>query len=441
MEYKIMNSISKLKKTIIAFMMFFLMLTLSLFSVNHVNADPSLDTPETYIPVNGQVLNSNSSIVSSTRIDSRHYLNDIQVNINNPSIYSLSNAYAYLPFASEALNNTGKGIKWDSQKNAFVFGPGTPQPNGTLLTVQTAKVNNKNVPIEIGSRSIASSGYANLISRDGITYESSDTTLRIPLGPITPGQSLTLTYSVLLTSPESTTVNNSFYLLRYIFGQYKRAYVTILYKDENGNTIADSEKKLFYVGASYRTKHHDIPGYTFKSVEGDETGSVSENGQIVTYIFKKNSMAGGPVTFKYVDENGNKISEPVVKSGNVGDEYSTEQKEIPGYTFKEVQGNATGTFTADSQTVTYVYTKNSVAPEKPVTPSSPEKPVMPDNGMTGSTTVNNTTNNSVVKTVKKTAQKMLPKTAAEKVGFSAILAIVLSGVTGIIMFKSRRNKQ
>ncbi|MGR8831448.1 MucBP domain-containing protein, partial [Leuconostoc citreum] len=143
-------------------------------------------------------------------------------------------------------------------------------------------------------------------------------------------------------------------------------------------------------------------------------------------------------------ENGKTISDQVVKSGNVGDEYSTEQKNIDGYTFKEVQGNATGTFTADRQTVTYVYTKNSKAPEKPVTPDSPEKPVIPDNGKTGSkannnTTANNTTTNNVVKTVKKSVEKMLPKTAAEKVGFSAILAIILAGVTGVVVFKSRRN--
>lgn len=151
-------------------------------------------------------------------------------------------------------------------------------------------------------------------------------------------------------------------------------------------------------------------------------------------------IAGGDVTANYVDENGNKIADPFVKSGNVGDEYSTEQKEIDGYTFKKVQGNTTGTFTSDAQTVTYVYTKN------PVTPASPEKPVIPDNGKTSSTTnnnttVNNTTNNNGVKTVKKAAEKMLPKTSAEKVGFSAMFAVVIAAITGGLIFKNRRNKQ
>ena len=48
-----------------------------------------------------------------------------------------------------------------------------------------------------------------------------------------------------------------------------------------------------------------------------------------------------------------------MKSGNIGDSYTTEQKSIPGYTFKEVQGSASGKFTAQDQTVYYVYTKNA----------------------------------------------------------------------------------
>ncbi|BAK58583.1 hypothetical protein LG21E12_10760 [Lactococcus garvieae] len=42
----------------------------------------------------------------------------------------------------------------------------------------------------------------------------------------------------------------------------------------------------------------------------------------------------------YQDEEGTKLDKGVILSGHVGEEYTTEQKEIPGYTFKEVQGNA-----------------------------------------------------------------------------------------------------
>ena len=44
----------------------------------------------------------------------------------------------------------------------------------------------------------------------------------------------------------------------------------------------------------------------------------------------------------------------------MGEAYTSTQKTVSGYTFKEVQGSATGTFTDSPQTVTYVYTKDEV---------------------------------------------------------------------------------
>ena len=218
------------------------------------------------------------------------------------------------------------------------------------------------------------------------------------------------------------------------------------YQDINGNELDSDVNKFGYINQTYTTEQKEISGYTFKEVQGNASGTFTEDAQTVTYVYTKNPVAGGDVTAKYVDENGNKIDESVVKSGNIGDEYSTEPKEISGYTFKEVQGNASGTFTEDAQTVTYVYTKNPKATENPVTPASPEKPVITDNGKTGSRTnnnktVNHTTTNNVVKTVKKAAEKMLPKTAAEKVVISAIMGTMLASVLGILVFKNRRNKQ
>ncbi|MFL1696505.1 MucBP domain-containing protein, partial [Weissella kandleri] len=99
--------------------------------------------------------------------------------------------------------------------------------------------------------------------------------------------------------------------------------------------------------------------------------------QTVTYIYTKNPEKGADVTVKYVDENGKEIAKSEVKSGNVGDKYTTEKKDITGYTFKEVQGSANGEFTDKAQTVTYIYTKNDDN-VKPTDPSQPAKPDTPD---------------------------------------------------------------
>ena len=104
-----------------------------------------------------------------------------------------------------------------------------------------------------------------------------------------------------------------------------------------------------------------IKGYTPDQAEIDKqivNGDSKDLEFKVTYT--KTPVAGGNVTAKYVDENGNPIADDVIASGNVGDPYSTTQKDVPGYTFKEIQGPASGQFTSQEQTVTYVYTKDPV---------------------------------------------------------------------------------
>ena len=141
---------------------------------------------------------------------------------------------------------------------------------------------------------------------------------------------------------------------------FKAADVTAKYMDTEGNKISDDVVQSGNVGDDYSTDQKDIAGYTFKEVQGNPTGQFTDKEQTVTYVYTKNPVKAVDVTAKYVDTEGNKISDDVVKSGNVGDDYSTDQKDIEGYTFKEVQGNPTGQFSDKEQTVTYVYTKNPV---------------------------------------------------------------------------------
>ncbi|MFQ6323635.1 MucBP domain-containing protein [Lactococcus garvieae] len=136
--------------------------------------------------------------------------------------------------------------------------------------------------------------------------------------------------------------------------------VTAKYIDTDGNKISDDIVKTGSVGETYTTEQIAIDGYTFKEVQGKLTGQFTNQAQTVTYVYTKNEIPNvtGTVLVKYVDTDGNNISEDVVKSGTVGEGYSTEKKAIEGYTFKEVQGNTTGQFTNQVQTVTYVYAKN-----------------------------------------------------------------------------------
>lgn len=139
------------------------------------------------------------------------------------------------------------------------------------------------------------------------------------------------------------------------------ATVTVKYIDTQGNSISDYIPLSCNVGQEYTTEQKIISGYTFKEVQGNKSGLFSTTPQTVTYIYTKNpiEIKTGTVTIKYVDTNGNSISDEITKSGNVGSLYTSEQKKILGYNFKEIQGIAEGQFTIESQTVTYVYTKIS----------------------------------------------------------------------------------
>ncbi|MBC1447104.1 MucBP domain-containing protein, partial [Listeria welshimeri] len=138
--------------------------------------------------------------------------------------------------------------------------------------------------------------------------------------------------------------------------------VTVNYQDEQGNAVAPSETLKGDVGETYTTVQKDITGYDFKEVQGNTTGEFTTKAQVVTYIYTKTvtPVEQGTVTVNYQDEQGNSLAPTETLKGDVGETYTTVQKDITGYDFKEVQGNTTGEFTAKAQVVTYIYTQTPV---------------------------------------------------------------------------------
>ncbi|MBC1323272.1 MucBP domain-containing protein [Listeria welshimeri] len=135
--------------------------------------------------------------------------------------------------------------------------------------------------------------------------------------------------------------------------------VTVNYQDEQGNTVAPSETLKGDVGKTYKTVQKDVEGYDFKEVQGNATGEFTTKAQVVNYIYAKTvtPVEQGTVTVNYQDEQGNSVAPTETLKGDVGETYTTVQKDVEGYDFKEVQGNKTGEFTKESQVVTYIYTQ------------------------------------------------------------------------------------
>jgi hypothetical protein len=102
-----------------------------------------------------------------------------------------------------------------------------------------------------------------------------------------------------------------------------------------------------------------------KAGSATASGIYTNGTQIVTYVYKANSLveSQGTVIAKYEDEAGTEIAASVTTTGDVGNSYTTIQKTINGYTFKEMKvgsANTSGSYVNGTLTVTYVYKTNTV---------------------------------------------------------------------------------
>nr|WP_281346954.1 MucBP domain-containing protein [Weissella coleopterorum] len=152
----------------------------------------------------------------------------------------------------------------------------------------------------------------------------------------------------------------------------------------------------------------------------------------------KNPVKAADVTAKYVDENGKEIAKSEVQSGNIGDKYKTEQKKIAGYTFKEVQGNATGDFTEQAQTVTYVYQKNDNNSGEPAQPGTPDTPNHAGDVNQPNQDVNPGVNDDLIEEVTDGVKTLLPQTAVQKLTIVGVMSLIIATLTGLVIWKKRK---
>lgn len=140
--------------------------------------------------------------------------------------------------------------------------------------------------------------------------------------------------------------------------------------DESGNVVASPDlAEQFY--DEYYGDFHDfgsinipakaVADYTVIVGDDPTTITLEPSNPVQTVLFgyvKTSDMVAGDVTAHYQDEEGNTVATSETYTGNIGATYTTVQKDIPGYEFVEVDPNgapASGTFTQDPQTVTYIY--------------------------------------------------------------------------------------
>lgn len=155
--------------------------------------------------------------------------------------------------------------------------------------------------------------------------------------------------------------------------------ITVDYRSSTGQKIAKSEVLTGNIGESYSTQPKTIAGYTLTTTPPNAKGTFTTNAQTVTYVYTPIAISALPVTVNYLDENGKEIADSVVLNGRVGEAYNTLAKEIDGYTLIKTPTNANGVFTAEAQSIDYIYRKN-----KPVVIVNPpiKNPVIKINSST-----------------------------------------------------------
>ena len=165
--------------------------------------------------------------------------------------------------------------------------------------------------------------------------------------------------------------------------------ITAHYQDEKGKTLAPDETYTGTYSTPYEAKVKEIPGYVLTAMPKNAKGLIGENVDDIMFIYKKessndNSGSNGSgsnnsgsnghgtnsgindnntvarVEVHYQDENDNEIAPSKVLTGVVGEGYITKALAITGYTLKFRPVNATGFFSSQPQTVTYVYSRNGV---------------------------------------------------------------------------------
>ena len=142
------------------------------------------------------------------------------------------------------------------------------------------------------------------------------------------------------------------------------------YVDQDGKPIAGvtDEHLTGAIGDPYPDSAvKDIKGYTLKT---KPTGKFSGTETEITYVYTKNAsvnpggtagrqpIVGGSVTVHYQDETGKQLAPDQILTGNVGEGYLTQEVALAGYKLTQRPANATGFYTANPQSVTYIYTKN-----------------------------------------------------------------------------------
>lgn len=135
----------------------------------------------------------------------------------------------------------------------------------------------------------------------------------------------------------------------------EKGTVLAQYQDEEGKPLAGDEVSMGEIDTDYTTQQKDIPGYTFKEVQGAPNGKYAAGITKVVYVYTKDPAAQGQVIVHYQKEDSTPLADDETLTGAVDEYYAAEVKAFDGYVLKGITGAVSGKFTAADQEVTLIY--------------------------------------------------------------------------------------
>lgn len=138
--------------------------------------------------------------------------------------------------------------------------------------------------------------------------------------------------------------------------------IIVRYVDGYNNELHGAQIITGTIGENYDASTEKyvlaIPGYTLNEAKlpVNATGMFEEKEQTVTYEYEKEADKEGTVTIHYLNTDGVAIMPPDSLSGEIGQAFHVEKKEIPNFLFKHAEGEFDGVFSLGETTIKLYYT-------------------------------------------------------------------------------------
>lgn len=134
--------------------------------------------------------------------------------------------------------------------------------------------------------------------------------------------------------------------------------VVVSFIDQSGVKIAEDLILSGNIDERYEVVAPTIDGYTLSVIPVNSNGVFLKMQQNVVIKYTRDPIKSGDVIYHYLDENNNIISDDVIQSGFIGEQYSFVNKKIDGYSLNSVPINASGIFTSENVEVNLIYKKD-----------------------------------------------------------------------------------